>query len=79
MQSSGTSFSTSFRRVFNFLRSKLKKIIYARLFICRYKQCIDIEGESGLVIRGIGTAMYLTKLSENQLSPVPLIEGASKE
>ncbi|XP_035703705.1 uncharacterized protein LOC110844368 isoform X1 [Folsomia candida] len=44
-----------------------------------YKQCIDIEGESGLVIRGIGTAMYLTKLSENQLSPVPLIEGASKE
>lgn len=62
------------------MSSCMLHVIKLKLF--RYKQCIDLEGESGLVIRGIGTAMYLTKLSENQLSPVPLgssTDGTSKE
>ncbi|ODN03838.1 C2 domain-containing protein 5 [Orchesella cincta] len=34
-----------------------------------YKQCFDLEGESGIVVRGIGTAAYLTRQYESQLSP----------
>ncbi|XP_021942758.1 C2 domain-containing protein 5 isoform X5 [Zootermopsis nevadensis] len=29
-----------------------------------YNQCFDLEGESGIVVRGIGTAVTLTKLQE---------------
>lgn len=35
-----------------------------------YNQCFDLEGESGIVIRGIGTAVTLAKIS--QLPPSPL-------
>jgi len=40
------------------------------LFHSRYKQCFDLEGESGIVIRGIGTAVTLAKLREAQVSPI---------
>ncbi|XP_045174900.2 C2 domain-containing protein 5-like isoform X1 [Mercenaria mercenaria] len=35
-----------------------------------YKQCFDLEGESGIVIRGIGTAVTLIKLRDPQVSPL---------
>ncbi|XP_060570000.1 LOW QUALITY PROTEIN: C2 domain-containing protein 5-like [Ruditapes philippinarum] len=35
-----------------------------------YKQCFDLEGESGIVIRGIGTAVTLAKLRDPQVSPL---------
>ena len=31
----------------------------------RYQQKFDLEGDTGIVVRGIGTAMTLTKLSSN--------------
>jgi hypothetical protein len=39
----------------------------------RYNQCFDLEGESGIVVRGIGTAVTLTKLQEiSSQPPLPL-------
>lgn len=32
-------------------------------FLFRYKQCFDLEGESGIVVRGLGTAVTLSKLA----------------
>lgn len=32
---------------------------------CRYKQCFDLEGESGIVVRGIGTGATLIRLYEH--------------
>ncbi|XP_022241203.1 C2 domain-containing protein 5-like, partial [Limulus polyphemus] len=41
-----------------------------------YQQCFDLEGESGIVVRGIGTAMNLIKLSEGNPAAVsPPREG----
>ncbi|XP_076328860.1 C2 domain-containing protein 5 isoform X4 [Tachypleus tridentatus] len=41
-----------------------------------YQQCFDLEGESGIVVRGIGTAMNLVKLSEGNPATVsPPREG----
>ncbi|KAJ9600682.1 hypothetical protein L9F63_026179, partial [Diploptera punctata] len=38
-----------------------------------YQQCFDLEGESGIVVRGIGTAVTLTKLQEvSAQPPLPL-------
>ncbi|XP_069698682.1 C2 domain-containing protein 5 isoform X6 [Periplaneta americana] len=38
-----------------------------------YNQCFDLEGESGIVVRGIGTAVTLTKLQEiSSQPPLPL-------
>jgi uncharacterized protein YbjQ (UPF0145 family) len=38
-----------------------------------YSQCFDLEGESGIVVRGIGTAVTLTKLQEvSSQPPLPL-------
>ncbi|UYV60581.1 C2CD5 [Cordylochernes scorpioides] len=34
-------------------------------YISRYQQCFDLEGESGIVVRGIGTAVVLAKTSES--------------
>lgn len=31
----------------------------------RYQQYFDLEGESGIVVRGIGTAVILTKIDNN--------------
>ena len=28
---------------------------------CRYWQCFDLEGESGIVVRGIGTAAMIQR------------------
>ncbi len=33
-----------------------------------YQQKFDVEGDTGIVVRGIGTAMYLVKI-ENAQSP----------
>ena len=41
-----------------------------------YRQCFDLEGESGIVVRGIGTAATLTKQYESQLSPSSSDAGA---
>ncbi|XP_052800135.1 C2 domain-containing protein 5-like isoform X2 [Mya arenaria] len=35
-----------------------------------YQQCFDLEGESGIVIRGIGTAVTLVRLRDAQASPL---------
>jgi hypothetical protein len=29
---------------------------------CRYQQYFDLEGESGIVVRGIGTCVFLKKM-----------------
>ncbi|CAG7826260.1 unnamed protein product [Allacma fusca] len=45
-----------------------------------YRQCFDLEGESGIVVRGIGTAATLVKQYESQLSPSgPELIGTSRE
>nr|CAD7259952.1 unnamed protein product [Timema shepardi] len=36
-----------------------------------YQQCFDLEGESGIVVRGIGTAVTLVRLQEVTLQPPP--------
>ncbi|XP_006819363.1 C2 domain-containing protein 5-like, partial [Saccoglossus kowalevskii] len=35
-----------------------------------YNQCFDLEGESGIVVRGVGTAVYLIKTSTLLSSPL---------
>lgn len=35
------------------------------MYFFRYKQCFDLEGESGIVVRGIGTAATLIRLYEH--------------
>ncbi len=42
---------------------------HALFSFCSYRQCFDLEGESGIVVRGIGTAATLTKCYETQVSP----------
>ncbi|XP_075226369.1 C2 domain-containing protein 5 isoform X2 [Lycorma delicatula] len=37
-----------------------------------YKQCFDLEGESGIVVRGLGTAVTLTRLQSYSMHP-PLV------
>ncbi len=37
--------------------------------ICRYRQCFDLEGESGVVVRAIGTSVMLGKYSQTVTSP----------
>ncbi|XP_069698683.1 C2 domain-containing protein 5 isoform X7 [Periplaneta americana] len=45
-----------------------------------YNQCFDLEGESGIVVRGIGTAVTLTKLQEiSSQPPLPLDISAIDE
>ena len=39
------------------------------MFIDRYRQCIDVEGETGIVVRGIGTATLIKKLHNVLSSP----------
>lgn len=43
-----------------------------------YLQCFDLEGESGLVVRAIGTACTLDKLS-NTSAFLPACNSPSKE
>lgn len=38
-----------------------------------YKQCFDLEGESGIVVRGIGTAATLIRLFEHVHTPRPMV------
>ena len=35
-----------------------------------YRQCFDLEGESGIVVRGIGTAATLTRIQPGETSYV---------
>jgi hypothetical protein len=43
------------------------------LFIIRYRQCFDLEGESGIVVRAIGTIAYLGRLSPSPtIAPMAL-------
>lgn len=45
-----------------------------------YNQCFDLEGESGIVVRGIGTAVTLTKIQEISVQPpLPFDITASDE
>jgi hypothetical protein len=44
--------------------------VYLSYCYFSYKQCFDLEGESGIVIRGIGTAVTLAKLRDPQVSPL---------
>ena len=32
-----------------------------------YRQCFDLEGETGIVVRGIGTAVDLDKQTEQKM------------
>ena len=41
-----------------------------------YRQCFDLEGETGIVVRGIGTAVTLTRLLEEP-SPGPAPPSSS--
>jgi len=38
------------------------------IFFYRYSQCFDLERESGIVARGIGTAVSLIKLHDSALN-----------
>ncbi|GLG96185.1 Uncharacterized protein GBIM_03015, partial [Gryllus bimaculatus] len=40
-----------------------------------YNQCFDLEGESGIVVRGIGTAVTLTKVQELNLPSSAQLDG----
>nr|CAD7393678.1 unnamed protein product [Timema cristinae] len=46
-----------------------------------YQQCFDLEGESGIVVRGIGTAVTLVRLQEVTLQPPhpPLASSITSE
>ncbi|KAJ8245625.1 hypothetical protein GJAV_G00272750 [Gymnothorax javanicus] len=44
-----------------------------------YLQCFDLEGESGLVVRAIGTACTLDKLSNRPPAPPPACNSPSKD
>ncbi|XP_058842133.1 C2 domain-containing protein 5 isoform X32 [Acipenser ruthenus] len=44
-----------------------------------YLQCFDLEGESGLVVRAIGTACTLDKLSNPSAALLPACNSPSKE
>ena len=50
--------------------------------ILRYQQKFDLEGDTGIVVRGIGTAMALVKLSnapEKPMTSVLPVGGVNKE
>lgn len=49
-------------------------LIFESIF--RYFQNFDLEGESGIVVRGIGTAVALTKLQIGQLSPAVVMSNS---
>ena len=43
------------------------------MYFCgRYKQFFDIEGESGVVVRGIGTCVSLISKLPNLQAPIPV-------
>ncbi|KAG2459865.1 C2CD5 protein, partial [Polypterus senegalus] len=44
-----------------------------------YLQCFDLEGESGLVVRAIGTACTLDKISNTSAAQLPACNSPSKE
>ncbi|CAH1256752.1 C2CD5 [Branchiostoma lanceolatum] len=47
-----------------------------------YRQCFDLEGESGIVVRAIGTAAHLARIQPPPVSPhqsPPVIKDAVKE
>ncbi|XP_036376315.1 C2 domain-containing protein 5 isoform X3 [Megalops cyprinoides] len=44
-----------------------------------YLQCFDLEGESGLVVRAIGTACTLEKLSNSSAAAPPACNSPSKD
>ncbi|GLG96182.1 Putative ca2+-dependent phospholipid-binding protein, partial [Gryllus bimaculatus] len=43
-----------------------------------YNQCFDLEGESGIVVRGIGTAVTLTKVQELNLPSSAQLDGTEE-
>lgn len=53
-------------------------LLYKLLVLCcsRYLQCYDLEGESGIVVRGIGTAVNIarTGMMSSPLGLSPLRE-----
>ena len=49
------------------------------LFFCSYKQSFDIEGESGVVVRGIGTCVGLVPKPPNLHGSIPVCFPATVE
>ncbi|XP_074661016.1 C2 domain-containing protein 5-like isoform X2 [Tubulanus polymorphus] len=68
------------QRLFSQLSGALQRRIGLKVLelggnaVIGYRQCFDLEGESGIVVRGIGTAVHMTKstqlLSPHSSSPV---------
>ncbi|XP_041367156.1 C2 domain-containing protein 5-like [Gigantopelta aegis] len=62
------------QKLFSKLSGELQRKIGVKVLelggnaVIGYQQCFDLEGESGIVVRGIGTAVTLTKIS-GQMSP----------
>lgn len=52
---------------------------YAMLFILRYSQSFDLEGESGIVVRGIGTCVKLSSSPAHLSSPPHLGHASSQQ
>lgn len=48
----------------------LKAIDLGANAVIGYKQCFDLEGDVGVVARGIGTAVTLVKIHESLPQPV---------
>ncbi|XP_077991770.1 C2 domain-containing protein 5-like isoform X2 [Glandiceps talaboti] len=63
------------QRLFSQLSGELQRKIGLKVLemggnaVIGYNQCFDLEGESGIVVRGIGTAVYLVRTSLIVASP----------
>lgn len=66
------------QRLFSKLTGELQRKIGLKVLelggnsIIGYRQCFDLEGESGIVVRAIGTAITLSKTSIPSTSPIGL-------
>lgn len=49
----------------------LKAIDLGANAVIGYTQCFDLEGDVGVVARGIGTAVTLIKIQEHNQQPLP--------
>lgn len=49
----------------------LKAIDLGANAVIGYTQCFDLEGDVGVVARGIGTAVTLIKIQEQNQQPLP--------
>lgn len=65
----------SFIQILNFIQVQrkigLKAIDLGANAVIGYTQCFDLEGDVGVVARGIGTAVTLIKIQEQIPQPFP--------